>query len=63
MKRPNEGIPVTPPTTIIRADEVDREIEALLDKIVHDSPYNRRSTDEALKTSSPMRQGLPRHEW
>jgi hypothetical protein len=63
MKAPLTGLGSVQQTTIFRNDDIDREIEAALDKIVHDSPYNFRTNEEGDKTLSQMRRGVPRHEW
>lgn len=63
MQRPSEAKGSVPSDTILRAENIDREIEAILDRMVHDSPFNFRSSEEGDKTASPARRGLPRHEW
>lgn len=63
MKNPLAGLGSVQNTTMKRNDDIDRQIEAALDKIVHDSPYNFRTNEEGDKTLSQMRRGVPRHEW
>lgn len=63
MKYPRQSVGSVQSSTILRDDTTDREIEAALDKIVHDSPFNFRSSDEGDKTIDQMRRGVPRHEW
>lgn len=63
MKNPLAGLGSVQSTTISRDDSIDREIEAELDRIIHDSPFNFRGNEEGDKTLSQMRRGVPRHEW
>lgn len=63
MKAPLTGLGSVQKTTIKRNDDIDRQIEAALDKIVHDSPFNFRTNEEGDRTLSQMRRGVPRHEW
>jgi hypothetical protein len=63
MKEPLAGLGSVQNTTMKRNDDIDRQIEAALDKIVHDSPYNFRTNEEGDKTLSQIRRGVPRHEW
>jgi hypothetical protein len=63
MKNPLAGLGSVQPTTIKRNDDIDREIEDELSRIIHDSPFNFRSNEEGDKTLSQARRGVPRHEW
>jgi hypothetical protein len=63
MKETLAGLGSVQNTTMKRNDDIDRQIEAALDKIVHDSPYNFRTNEEGDKTLGQMRRGVPRHEW
>ena len=63
MKYPRQGVGAVTQTTIYRNDDMDREIEEALTKIIHDSPFNFRTNEEGDKTLSQMRRGVPRHEW
>lgn len=58
-----EGVCGTPPTTIFYPEDVDRELEAALDRIVHDAPKNFKSTEESMRYLDGPSKGLPRHEW
>lgn len=58
-----EGVGGIPPTTISYPEDVDRELEAALDKIVLDAPRNFRSTEDAQRYLDGANKGLPRHEW
>lgn len=58
-----EGVGGIPPTTIRYPEDVDRELEAELDQIVHDAPTNFKSTEESQRHLDGASKGLPRHEW